>query len=163
MVLYIIASVTVSADPQTPLLVTIFLVGGLILIKEITGVRMYKKPFVNVVEIGLYINLIALSAFSWYRFKTDSMKQTTVAYTSTIITFILLVGAIIYHVYLLVRKDQPQGEEVDEYPLAPVQPAKAEVTHSVVEIPNPCDQSPLPEANTDQIEVTHVYISNLSQ
>ena len=74
------------------------------------------------------------------------------AYTSTVITFILLIGVIIYHVYLLVRKDQPT-EEVNEYPLAPVQPAKAEVTHSVIELPKPCDQSPPSEVNFDEIEV----------
>ena len=74
------------------------------------------------------------------------------AYTSTIITFILLVGVIIYHVYLLVgrrRKDHPQGsEEVDDYcPLAPLvaeSVANAEVTRSVVEIPKLRDQSPPP-------------------
>ena len=151
-VLYITTSVTVSADPQTSLLLTIFLVSGLFIIKEITGARMYKKSLVNVVEIGLYVNLIALSAFSWYRFKIDNKKDTAVAYTSTIITFILLFGVIIYHVHLLVRKDQPQrGEEVNEYPLAPV--AKAKVTHSVVEIPKPRDQSPPPEDKCDQIEI----------
>jgi hypothetical protein len=158
-VLYITASVTVSADPQTSLLVTICLLSGLIIIREITGARMYKKSFVNVIEIGLYVNLIVLSAFSWYRFKTDIEKQTAVAYTSTIITFILLVGVIIYHVYLLVRKDQPRrGEELNEYPLAPVQPtAKDEVTHSVVEIPKPRDQSPPPaEVNIDQIEAKEI-------
>ena len=56
------------------------------------------------------------------------------AYMSTIITFIILIGVIVYHVSLLIRKDQPQ-EEVDEYSLAPVQSAKAEVTHSAIEIP----------------------------
>ena len=151
-VLYITASVTVSADPQTSLLLTIFLVSGLFIIKEITGARIYKKSFVNVVEIGLYVNLIALSAFSWYRFKIDAEKQTAVAYISTIITFILLFGVIIYHVYLLVRKDQLQrGEEVNEYSLAPV--AKPEVTHSIIEIPKPRDQSPPPEDKCDQIEI----------
>ena len=48
-------------------------------------------------------------------------------YTSTIITFILLIGVVIYHVYLLVRKGHPcawLGEEVNEYPLAPGQPGK---------------------------------------
>ena len=65
------------------------------------------------------------------------MKQTAVAYISTVITIILLVGAIIYHVYLLVRKDKPRGQKMNEYPLAPVQPPKAEVTHSVIEIPKP--------------------------
>ena len=151
--MYITASATVSVDPQTSLLVTIFLVGGLYFIKDITGARMYKKSFLNIVETVLYFNLLALSAFSWYRFKLDITMQTAVAYTSTIITLILLVGVIIYHMYLLVRKDQPRGEEVNEYPLILLQPAKAEVTCSVVEIPKPHDQSPPPEANRDEIEV----------
>ena len=120
---------------------------------------MYKKSFINVTEIGLYVNLLSLSAFSWYDFKADVTKQraSTVAYTSIIITFILLVGVIIYHVYLLIRKDQPQGEEENEYPLIPVQSAKAEVTHSVIEIPKPCDKSPPSETISDRIELTPVY------
>ena len=156
-VLYITASVTVSADPRTSLLITIILVGSLFLIKEITGARVYKKSFLNIIEAGLYFNLLALSAFSWYRFKTDAEKQTAVAYTSTIITFILLVGVIVYHVYLLIRKDPPRlGEEVNEYPLVPVQPGKDEVTFSVIEIPKPRDLSPTPEENNDQIEVKEI-------
>ena len=100
---------------------------------------MYKNSFVNVVETGLYFNLLALSAFSWYDFKVDIMKQTAVAYTSTIITFILLVGVIIYHVYLLVRKDQPQqGGEVDEYPMG--EKYYTLLTHTSIEVPSPLDQ-----------------------
>ena len=156
-VLYITASVTVSADPQTSLLITNILVGSLFVIKEITGARVYKKSFLNIVETVLYFNLLALSAFSWYRFKIDTKKQTAVAYTSTIITLILLVGVIVYHVYLLVRKDHPRlGEELNEYPLAPVQPGKDEVTFSVIEIPKPRDQSPTPEENNDQIEAKEI-------
>ena len=152
-VLYITASVTVSQfnNPQASLLITIILVGGLSLIN---GARVYKKSFVNIVETGLYFNLLALSAFSSYDFKADVDKQRAVAYTSTIITFILLVGVIIYHVSLLVRKDK-LPEEMNEYPMAPVQSKdKAEVTHSVIELPKPCDQSPPPQAyNNDEIEV----------
>ena len=156
-ILYITASVTVSADPQTSLLVINFLVSGLFIIKEITGARMYKKSFVNRIEIGLYTNLIAFSSFSWYRFKIDAEKQTAVAYTSTFITFILIVGVIVYHTHLLVRKDQPRwGEEVNEYLLATVQPAKNEMTFSVIEIPKPRDQSPPPEKNRDEIEVKEI-------
>ena len=158
-VLYITASVTVSGDPQTSLLVTIILVGSLFLIN---GARVYKKSFLNIIETGLYFNLLALSAFSWYRFKIDIKKQTAVAYTSTIITFILLVGVIIYHVYLLVRKDQPQRgdlEELNEYLLVPVQPARNTVTHSTVKVPRARDQSPPPalaEINIDRIVVREI-------
>ena len=96
--------------------------------------------------------------------KSDTRKhQTAVAYTSTIITFILLVGVIIYHMYLLVRKYQPPAEEVNEYPLAPVQPAKPEVTHSIIELPNPCDQSPPPEVNLDEIEVKELTATPVYQ
>ena len=64
-VLYITASVTVSGDPQNSLLVTIFLLGILFIIKEITGMRVYKKSFVIIIEIGLYVNFLTLAAFSW--------------------------------------------------------------------------------------------------
>ena len=46
---------------------------------------------------------------------------------------------------------------MNEYPLAPVQPGKDEVTFSVIEIPKPRDQSPTPEENNDQIEAKKLY------
>ena len=117
---------------------------------------MYKNSFLNIVGAMLYFNLLALSGFSWYRFKADFRKQTAVAYSSTIITFILLVGVIIYHMYLLVRKDRRRREEHESLQLAAVQPATAEVTYSIVEIPKPCDQTPQPPEDydvDDKIEV----------
>jgi hypothetical protein len=149
-ILYITVSVATSYsnNPQSSLLLTVILLGGLFFLNGITGFRAYKSSLVNVLENGLYFNLLAFAAFSQYDFKNNVTKQTVVAYTSTTIAFILLIGVILYHVYLLFRKDQPQGEEVNEYPLAPVQPADGKVTHSVVEILRPCDQPP-PEENTE--------------
>ena len=158
--MYITAAIAVSDSdkPQSALLVTSVLVGGLLLLKGITGKRAYKKSISDVLETILYFNLLTFAIFGLYDFKNDITRQTAVAYTSTIVTFILLVGVIIYHVYLLVRKDRPRGEEVNEYPLAPVQPAaKAEVTHSVIEIPKPRDQSPPPEdTDCEQIEIKEI-------
>ena len=105
-----------SANPQISLLVTIVLVGGLLCFSK---TAVYKNVLVDVVDAVLYINLLAFSAFSLYHFKADIIKQTAVAYTSTMITFVLLVGVIIYHVSLLIRKDK-LPEDVNEYPLAPV-------------------------------------------
>lgn len=82
----------------------------------------------------LYLNLVALAAFSLYKFKTDPTKQTAVAYTSTIIIFLVLVGVIVYHVYLLIRKKTTVTVVQNEYHLAPVEPAETVVTYSVVEI-----------------------------
>jgi hypothetical protein len=48
---------------------------------------------------------------------------------------------------------------MNEYPLAPwpVQTAKNEVNHSVVEISKPRDQSPPSEENTNQIAAKEYY------
>ena len=94
-----------------------------------------------------------LQLASLYDFKADKAKQITIAYSSTIITLIHLVGVIVYHIYLLVRKDKPP-EEAEEFLLAPVQPANTEheVTYSIVECP--IYHSPPPEeVNIDAIVV----------
>ena len=154
-VLYITASVTVSAKPQTFPLITNTLIGGLIVFKCIRGVRVYKKSLVDLVDTALYFNLLVYSAFSQYDFKVDITKQTAVAHISTIITFILFIRAIFYNVTLLVKKERP-ADDLNEYPLAPVKPAKAEVTHSVVEPPKRDDQDPPPAdfEDSDEQEVT---------
>ena len=148
-ILYITATVTVSANPQTSLLITSILIGGLFLLKGIIGVRVYKKSFVDIVDTMMYFNLLSLAVFSLYDFKTDIRKQTAVAYTSTIITFILLVGVVIFHVTLLTIKKT--SEEVTEYSLASVQPASSHgtvITYSILESPKP--QYPPPEPGSDE-------------
>ena len=156
-ILYITASVTVSAKPEVSLLATIILVGGLILLKSIINLKVYKKSITDIVETIVYFNLLALAAFSQYDFKTDLKKQKAVAYTSTIITLLLLVGVIAYHVYLLIRKEKIPVE-LNEYPLAPVKP---QVTHSVVEVHKP--QCPPPEYDSDEmadIQVREIVITD---
>ena len=154
-VLFITASVTVSAKPETFPLITNTLIGGLIVFKCIRGVRVYKKSFVDLVDTVLYFNLLLFSVFSLYDFKVDITKQTAVAHISTIITSILFIGAIVYHVILLVKKERP-AEDLDEYPLAPVKPANAEVTHSEIEPPKRDDQNPPPAEckDSDEQEIT---------
>ena len=149
-VLYITASVTVSANPKTFPYTTTILIGGLVVFKCIFGLRMYKKFFVHLVD-----TVLILSLFNLYSFKTDVIKQTAVTYISTIITFILFIAGIFYHVILLVKKEKP-ADDLNEYPLAPVKPANAEVTHSVVEPPKRDDEDP-PPANRedgDEQEIT---------
>ena len=143
-IVYIIASVTTSENPQVSLLTTIVLVGGLLLIKGSIGVRVYKKSITDIVETLIYFNLLALAALSLYAFKADSVKQTAVAYTSTIVTLLLLVGVSIYHVISLIKKTKA-SVQVNEHPLAPSQSAKAIVTSSIIELPKA--QSPPPEVN----------------
>ena len=144
-ILFAIGAPTKSKDPQASLLAIIILVGGLLTLKT-ARVTVYKNLLVDVIDTGLNFNLLALSAFSFYHLQTHNTKQIAVLYTSTVITLVLLVGAIIYHIFLLVKKDKcPKKEEgEDGVPLAPVQPTNVEITHSVIEIAQPCDDSPPP-------------------
>ena len=137
-ILYITASVTVSDDPEISLLATIILVGGLFFLNRcIRNLKVYKKSVTDIVETIVYFNLLVLAAFSLrYSFKADPTEQTAVAYTSTIITFFLLIGVIAYHVYLLIKKKKTTVE-LKEYSLAPVQNDNSKVTQSVVEIHKP--------------------------
>ena len=154
--MYITASLTVSANPQTFPLTTSILIGGLIVFKCIHGVRVYKKSFVDLVDTVLYFNVLVFSVFSLYDFKTDITKQTAVAHISVIITFILFIGAILYHVILLVKKERP-AEDWYEPLLSPVEPTKTEVTYSVIEPPKRDDQDPPPadsREGSDEREIT---------
>ena len=140
-VLYITSSTFMSAKPQALPLMTIIFVGGLIILSKSAGSKVYKSSLVEVTDMILYLNLLAFAAFTLYDFKINITKQTAVAYTSTAITFILLICVIVYHIALLIkcrcRRDdtsQATGQDLNEYLLAPAQPAKVEVTQSVVEI-----------------------------
>ena len=145
-ILYIIASLTVSDKPQVSLLATIILIVGLYLFKGGMGVKMFKKSIIDIVETIVYFNLIALAAFSQYEFKTDPTKQTAVAYTSTITILLLLVGVIAYHMHLLIRKEKTTTELNQHIP-APASNKK--VTYSTIEIPKP--QHPPPDSDEEEL------------
>ena len=140
-IFYVITSVAESSNPQTLPLSSALLVGGLILFKGASGRRVYRKSLIDVVDTVLNYNLLALAVITLYDFKCNTTKQTVVAYTSTIVTFIIFIGSICYHVVLPIKKKEP-SEECNEPLLSPVEPEKAEVTYSVIGLPIP-DQDPL--------------------
>ena len=148
-VFYVATSVTESSDPETLALSSALLIGGLTLFKGVSDQRVYRKSLVDVVDTVLNYNLLALAVITLYDFKYNTTKQTVVAYTSTIITFIIFIGSICYHVMLLTKKKKPL-EECNEPLLSPVEPAKAEVTYSVIGLPT-SDQDPLLDWDRDRI------------
>ena len=139
-ILYITASVTLSANPQTFPLITAILIGGLIVFKGMFGLRVYKNSFVDIVDTALYSNILMLVAFSQYDFKLNVTKQRAVAYTSTVVTLILLIGSICYHVSLLIKRKTPP-EDSDKLIFNPVDCTKVDTnipaltTYSVIEVP----------------------------
>ena len=138
-VLYTVSAITASSDPQVPLVTTIFLISSLLLLKGIIGVRVYRKWPVDVMETAIYFNIAAFAAFSLYSFKTDNNKQIAVAYSSTALIFIHLVGMLVYHTNLLIKKKRERLESSGYHLLTPVSanPKQVEVTYSTVEISKP--------------------------
>ena len=144
LILFITASLTLSDNPQFALLTTNIFIGGLFF-RCIINSQVYKKSIISdVVEKIMLFNLLVFATCSLYHFKTDPTKQTAVAYTSTIITLLLLVGVIAYHVYLLIRREKTTVE-LNEYPLAHTEPANSRVTHSIVEVHKPRCGPPEPD------------------
>ena len=95
-VVYITAAFTASDNPQVPLLAVIILLVGLFLLKEVIGMRVYRKLSVDVVETIMYCNLLVFAAFSLYNYEVnDSTKRVTLSYISTMIALTLLVGVVL--------------------------------------------------------------------
>jgi hypothetical protein len=101
--LYVTSAVTLSSNPQIPLLVANILVGSISFLKSIKGIRVYKKLYAELIETLMYLNVLYYAAFTLYNFKNDTTKQTAIAYTSTTITFILFIGVILHHAFKLVK------------------------------------------------------------
>ena len=135
-VLYITAAVTVSSDPEVPLLMTTILIGGLFLLRAIAG-SVYKDLKLDVVETLMCFNLLAFAALSQYHFNSDKTKQAAITYISTTTTIMFLVGVVLIHGIHLVKEKYCKPRAVEEG-IAPVQPAgpgpgHTKVTYSYVE------------------------------
>ena len=99
-ILYITAALFQSSNPQIPLLVTNMLIGSLIFLKGIIGMRLYNVLVIDIMETMTLLNILFFSALSLYNFKVDDKKQMVSAYTSTFISFFMLVGGVIYIMWL---------------------------------------------------------------
>ena len=100
--LYVISALNLSLDPRVDLMSTIFIVGGLILLKGVTAKRVYKNWPLDVMKTALYFNLVGFSALTWYNLDFGR-NQVAVAYTSVMIIFILLLGVIIFRIFCYTR------------------------------------------------------------
>ena len=158
--LYLISGLNFSLDPRVPLMSTIFIVGGLILLKGVTAKRVYKNWLLDIMETAIYFNLVAFSALTWYNLDFGG-NQIAVAYTSVVIIFILLLGVIIFHIFrytrlykcsfvekifkwkLLEKKPEQEPllndtpELLDGYQIERGAVEDLNITYSVVEMPQP--------------------------
>ena len=78
----------------------IFTVCCIFALRNFIGSRMYRKWTVDVFETFFYLNILSFAVFTWYSLDNpDSRNQIAAAYTSVIITFIVLLLIILCHVY----------------------------------------------------------------
>ena len=72
-------------------------------------------------------------------------------YISTIVTFILFIGSIIYHIKLLLKKEKPL-QNLNDHSL---EPADTEMTYSVIDPPERDQDSP-PDKERE-IDITEIF------
>ena len=180
-ILYIVAAVNVSNDPQIALSAIVFTMIIILFLAAFINIRMYKKVPLSVLDTFFILNILLFSVFTWYSLSTTNINQRAVAYTSVLATFILLWLIILFHVYTYTRifsklkskvidkftgiilrfKDYllnviPRYSNTYEYDVLLVeeQPA-AEPTFSVVELPR---QTPGSDQPASEEAIIHNYV-----
>ena len=99
-VLYLVAAMNASNDPTIALISISFTVCCIFALRQFLGsLRMYRKWPVNVLETFSYLNILSFALFTWCSLDNPESNQEAAAYTSVIITFIVLLFIILYHVY----------------------------------------------------------------
>ena len=96
-ILYLVAAVNVSNDPKVALTSIIFCVGFLLVLKGAVG-NIYKKCFLDILEVVFYFNTLFLCLFTWYSLGAES-NEAVAAYISVSISMALLLLIIVYHIY----------------------------------------------------------------
>ena len=98
-VLYLVAAVNVSNDPTVALTAIIIIICCIPFLKAFIGTIAYRNWLVDILETFFYLNILLFTTFTWYCLDGCRNKKAA-AYTSVIITFIVLLLIILYHVYI---------------------------------------------------------------
>ena len=103
-VIFLIATFSVSVDPQITLLTTAMVMSCLLAYKTILMIRVYKNWLLNAMESYVCFNITIFAMITWYTFSNSEGRslqilQTVMAYLSAGSIFIMLVLVIVFHVY----------------------------------------------------------------
>ena len=98
-VLYLVSAANASNDPTVALTAISFTLCCIVILRNFIGSRMYRKWPVDVLETFFCLNILSFAIFTWHSLGKPNGNQTAAAYTSVIITFIVLLLIILYHVY----------------------------------------------------------------
>ena len=98
-VLYLVAAVNVSNNPIIALTAVTFVVCCIVLLKAFIVNLRYRKWSIEVLETFFCLNVLFFTVFSSYALDKERIHQEAIAYTSVIITIVVLLLIILCHVY----------------------------------------------------------------
>lgn len=103
-VIFLIATFSVSIDPQITLLTTAVIISCLLSYKTILMIRVYKNWLLNAMESYVCFNIVIFAMITWYTFDNSGSKnlevlQTVAAYLSAGSVFIILILVVAFHMY----------------------------------------------------------------
>lgn len=96
-ILYIISAVNLTGDPRVGLVSTAIIIGCLPALKGILERKIYKERLIDIVELSIYINIVAFTVLTLYTFD-GSKTQVIIAYMSVTLIMALLSGVIVFHI-----------------------------------------------------------------
>ena len=97
-VIYLIAATNVSGNPQNQLISVVIIMSGIILLKMIIARKIFKKWLIDSLESFFYFNTIFFASFTSYNLTTER-SQDGIAYTSVLLSIIVTMFILVYHVY----------------------------------------------------------------
>ena len=92
-ILVLLAQTNTSNDPHYALSNIVLIMGILLFLKGVIGIRVYKAWPLDVLEMLFHFNILCFATF------TFAIDHPAISYTSVSITLILLVLVILYHLY----------------------------------------------------------------
>ena len=97
--LFLVFAFNTQADPSLNLLAIGAVVVGVLTVTHFTGL-IYKKMYLDILEISFILNLGILAIATYYvKLAVVPVSQAAVAYTSVGIAFTTFVGVLLYHTY----------------------------------------------------------------
>lgn len=94
-ILYLVPAINVSGEPSVNLLAIIVVVSSLFILKY----NVYKVWLIDILETGLYVNLIIFSGGKLYLLHNGT-SNTALSYVSTTVASVMLLFVIVYHLLI---------------------------------------------------------------
>ena len=102
--IYLVTAFNPSGDPKVSLLSISFIMSCILVYVAVFNISLYRNPFIKAIEVFTYFNIYTLSIFSWYSIDF-SLNQKIVTNISVGLTFVQLLGVILYHVYKYTNRE----------------------------------------------------------